>query len=456
MKVPQWTTVELGDLTEGERRLWAAFPRGAAVELGGGDPTRDEASADGYRPDQRIRAEVVAGLLLGMVDAEPGRAARLVLAGARITGRLDFAGGVVPYGLRLERCWLDEPFEARDAKLRVVSLVQCRIPEFDGMGMQVDGPVALTGSRLGGVAMADATIAGRLHLTGAHLSKADGYAFHATRLTVAQSVVCHELTVTGRMRMREAQIGGALIFSRARLTVAGGTQLDLHGVCVGQSIDLDEGFAATGDIRLSGARVDGQLQLDGDFAGTLDLSRAQVQSLRAASARAARTRLDGLTYADLKPDEPATARLGWLRRDPDGYRAQPYEQLAAHYRRLGHDEQARRVLLAKRRALRSTRSWWWRLPGLVVDGLAGYGYAPGRAVAWLCVSWLAGWWYFGPRTPDPALYALDLLVPTSPFGLEDRYEPHGVGLSVAAGLQVLGWALSLAVLPAVARAFNRT
>jgi hypothetical protein len=117
------------------------------------------------------------------------------------------------------------------------------------------------------------------------------------------------------------------------------------------------------------------------------------------------------------------------------------------------------VLLAKRRAYRSTRRWWWRLPGLVTDGLAGYGYAPGRAVGWLCAAWLAGWQYFAasrPRPADAALYALDLLVPTSPFGLEDRYAQSGAALWVAAGLQVLGWALSLAVLPAVARAFNRT
>jgi hypothetical protein len=403
---------------------------------------------------------VVAGLLLGMVDAEPGRAARLVLTGARITGRLDFAGAAVAYGLRLECCWLDEPFEARDAKLRVVSLVQCRVPEFNGMGMQVDGPVALTASRLGAVAMADATIAGRLHLTGAHLSKVDGYALLATRLTVAQSAICHDLTVTGQVRLLDAQIGGALIFSGARLTNPGATALDMHGIRVGQSVDFDEGFTVVGDVRLSGARVDGQLHLDADIAGALDLSRAQIQTVLLESARAARTRLDGLTYADLKPDEPATVRLRWLGRDPDGYRAQPYEQLAAHYRRLGHDEQARRVLLAKRRAYRTTRPAWRRAWGWVMDGLAGYGYAPGRAVSWLAAAWLAGWWYFatipGSHPPNPGLYALDVLVPTSPFGLSDSYPAAGAGLWVAAALQVLGWALSLAVLPAVARAFNRS
>jgi hypothetical protein len=36
-------------------------------------------------------------------------------------------------------------------------------------------------------------------------------------------------------------------------------------------------------------------------------------------------------------------RLAWLRRDPDGYLPQPYEQLAAVYRRTGHDWEARRV-----------------------------------------------------------------------------------------------------------------
>ncbi|MDR3082709.1 MAG: hypothetical protein LBV60_17580, partial [Streptomyces sp.] len=62
------------------------------------------------------------------------------------------------------------PVSEGGSKLRVISLVRCRMPDFEGMGMQVDGPVSLTGSRLGQVAGADATIAGRLHLSGARLS----------------------------------------------------------------------------------------------------------------------------------------------------------------------------------------------------------------------------------------------------------------------------------------------
>lgn len=452
------------DLTDAERRLWGAFPRGAAVDLGGGDPTSDAATADDWGPDQRVRAEVVAGLLLGLADAEPGRAARLVLTGARITGRLDVSGADVDCGLRLERCWLDEPFEARDAKLWVVSLVGCRVPAFNGMGMQVDGSVALTRSRVGGVEMAHATIAGRLHLTAATLSTVDKYAVLGTRLTVAQGVVFHRVTVTGQVRLVDAQFGGALIFSGARLSNPGGTALDLRGLHTGQSVDFDEGFTADGDVLLSGARVDGQLLVDGEIAGTLDLSRTQAHTVRVEDVGAARVQMDGLTYTDLKPDAAADYWLERLRHDPDGYRAQPYEHLAGHYRRLGQDEQARRVLLAKRRAHRATRPPWRRVWGWAMDGLAGYGYAPGRALGWLAAGWLAGWWYFAavarPHPPHAGLYALDVLVPTSPFGLADKYADQytvdGAGLWVAIGLQIMGWALSLAVLPAVARAFNRS
>jgi hypothetical protein len=397
-----------------------------------------------------------------MVDAEPGYVARLKLAGARITGRLDLSGATVAYGLFLERCWLDEGIEARNAKVRQVDLVGCRVPAFRGWGMQVDGPVGFARSKLGFVGLADATIAGRLHLTGVELSTVGSYALHGTRLTVAHSVLCHDLTATGgEVRLVDAQVGGTLLLSRARFSNPGGVALALFGIQVDQGIDCDGGFVAEGAVRLGSARIAGQFRMDGHIDGTLDLGDAQIHTVVLPAARAAAIRLDGLTYNALKPEEPIAARLGWLRRDPDGYRAQPYEQLAGHYRRLGQDSHARRVLLAKRRAYRATVPWWRRLGGLVMDGLAGYGYVPGRALCWLVAAWLAGWAYFATATATPApanpgLYALDVLVPTSPLGLAGRYTLDGTGAWVAAGLQALGWALSLAVLPAVTRAFNRS
>ena len=103
-----------------------------------------------------------------------------------------------------------------------------------------------------------------------------------------------------------------------------------------------------------------------------------------------RRQVNGLTYGALTY-LPARDRLDWLDRST-GYSPQPFEQLAGYYRRLGHDEQARRVLFAKERQRRRERAWWLRWWGWLQDALAGYGYAPGRALLLLLArSWPGGW-----------------------------------------------------------------
>ena len=123
---------------------------------------------------------------------------------------------------------------------------------------------------------------------------------------------------------------------------------------------------------------------------------------------------------------PARKRLDWLNRSVD-YAPQPYEQLARYYRRLGHDDQARCVLLAKQRQRRRQRPWSARSSGWLQDALAGYGYAPGRALLLLAGEFVTGWLVFSARHPGPmdsahhpafdaALYTLDVLIPVSALG----------------------------------------
>ena len=56
-------------------------------------------------------------------------------------------------------------------------------------------------------------------------------------------------------------------------------------------------------------------------------------------------------------------------RDASGYSPQIYDQLAAVYRRSGHDDAARRVLIAKQRHRFAQRNLAWRVEGYVLDGL---------------------------------------------------------------------------------------
>jgi hypothetical protein len=454
--------MRIGDLTEPERQIWEAFPHGLPVELGSADPTADGTTAADWPPSKRVRAEVLTRLLLGAAAAEPGYTPRLHLTGARITGSVDLSGGTVGCELLLTRCWLDEPIETSDAKLRTLTLRACRITRIELWAADVDGSVTVTDCRVGELNVGNAHVGGRLHLTGSRLANPGGRALTGTRLAVEHSMICRGTSVTGEVRLLDATIGTALILTGATLSNPGGRALGAAGLTVAQTAYLTEGFHATGEVRFRRARVHGQLVFDGTVDGVLDLRDAQVHTLAMPSSLRAPARLDGLTYQHLTPEELELPRIRWLQRDPDGYRAQPYEQLAEQYRRLGYDRRARMVMLAKRRAHCRRLPLRWRLLGRTQDALSGFGYAPGRAVGWLFAAWAVGAAYFSAVKPDgegpfhATLYALDVLLPTSPLRLEDRFAPEGAGFWIAIAMQVLGWALSIAVLPALTRALSRS
>ena len=98
-----------------------------------------------------------------------------------------------------------------------------------------------------------------------------------------------------------------------------------------------------------------------------------------------RLAVDGLTYAGVP--EPISAR-DWLRLLRDGtpsYAAQPYQQLAAGYRALGDERQAREILMAQRddQLARTHPRWPERLWGRITKVTLGYGYQPWRALLFL-------------------------------------------------------------------------
>ena len=95
-------------LTQPERALWQAFPRGELVDL---------TSAWGVWA-RTIRAEVICALLLGAVPAEPGRIAALRLDGARVTGTLALGHAVIGGPVRLRNCTFDSAIDLSGARAR--------------------------------------------------------------------------------------------------------------------------------------------------------------------------------------------------------------------------------------------------------------------------------------------------------------------------------------------------
>ena len=211
---------------------------------------------------------------------------------------------------------------------------------------------------------------------------------------------------------------------------------------------VQQAFSAEGAVILSGAKVGRLVDDKASWPAHIDLF--------------------GLTYGDLANKAiPVKDRLEWLRNTHHPYESQPYLQLASFYRELGRDDSARRVLLEGQRLRRRQRPWRWRLWGWVQDGLAGYGYAPGRAVVLLAVAFLAGWLVFRNHPPAPVdltthpafnapVYTLDVLIPTQVFGQVGNWNPHGIAFWAALALRLFGWILAITVAAAIGRAFTRS
>ncbi|WP_143202746.1 hypothetical protein [Amycolatopsis sp. CB00013] len=315
-------------------------------------------------------------------------------------------------------------------------------PALDAEGLHVERGMFLsegfsatgTGEK-GTVRLFSARVGGELYCSEATLSNSSGPALNAANLKVGQSLSLRggfAATGTGKggtVRLYGARIGGQLNCNKATLSNSSGPALDATSLQVDQSAFLDGGFSATGAgeggaVRLSGARIGGQLHcsratLSSSSSSALDATRIQVEHdlflavefsakgageyvvldledarvggeiwlditrITHSSSTQNRLEVDGLMYAGLPRLVSADSWLRLLREATPEYTAQPYQYLAAAHRALGHDQEARRVLIQQRRDQIQRRALtgraeraWARLTGVVL----GYGYQPWRAL----------------------------------------------------------------------------
>jgi hypothetical protein len=366
-------------------------------------------------------------------------------------------------------------------------------------GFAADGEVRLPAARIGG----------RLYFDGAKLSNPGGRALVASRLTVGQDLFCRKqpaaagpqgFMAEGEINLRGAHIGGDLDCSGAALSNPNGHALDGDGLVVEHDLRCTEGFAAKGVVNLRGARVGGQLSFAGATLsdpnqrtlalqeldarvlvlrprnapnGHVDLTHAHVRVLEDAQTTwASSLGLWDFVYDVLHEDPKVdvAARLDWLARDPRGYAPQPYEQLAAVYRKAGRDEDARRISIAKQRARRRTLGLPSRLWNLLLDVLVGYGYRTWLAGVWLLALWAVGTLVFAIAYPhqlmlartgvphpafQPAVYALDVLLPVVDLNQQANWIPEGAARWFAWAAILAGWVLTTAILATLSGILKR-
>ncbi|MEV5707341.1 hypothetical protein [Actinoallomurus sp. NPDC052274] len=343
---------------------------------------------------------------------------------------------------------------------------------------------------VGEVSLEAATVQDSLALDGARLSNPGGPALSANRIEVGGTISGKGgLTAEGGIWLLDARVGASVEFNGATLSNPGGRALTASGIDVGRVVDCCDGFTADGRVSFSSARIGGQVcftdaKIDASvtlhgaradtlrltegtrITGPLDLQHATIGVVRDhPAAWPAETLLTGFSYDSFDTPLSATDRVAWLD-GAAGYQPQPYEQLAAVYRRLGQDADARTVQLARQRRRRRTLPRWLALWGVVQDWTVGYGYRPQRAVLWLAGLLLIGAAAFGAHHPpplkvgeappfNPVLYTLDLLLPIIGFGQESAYAPRGWQQWLAAALVASGWILATTIATGVTRVLSR-
>ena len=199
--------------------------------------------------------------------------------------------------------------------------------------------------------------------------------------------------------------------------------------------------------------------------GTVDLSHAALEMLEADPRNTpAGICTEELTYTKLSPLLSAPERIDWLKHQ-EGYLPQSYEQLAAAYRRLGHDADARTVLLAKERRRRQNSRLPVLLWGVLQDITTGTDigrprrplarHAAGSRHGNLCAPPADSDQQGYPPEFNPCFYTLDLLLPVVTYGQQSAFGPTGVYQWLAYSFMTAGWLLAVTVIAGITRIPSR-
>ena len=434
---------EFHPLTPAETKIVANLRSGDFERLG-----------DGSRPDSKdpardVRAELLRLLILGSNDSFPMHEKGLRISGARVTGILDLEGCRVARDIRLNDCLFDASPLLSSAIIDSLFLDGSALPGLQADRLEARGGLSIRGATVTGeIHLSGARLGGNIEADGAAMSAPDGVAINAEGLEARGGILLRGAAIQGGVNLSDVRLGADVNAVGAQITRPGGVALD------------GDGLAARGDLALRGATVEGEIRMRGaSFGGDVDCTSATLSEPEGYSLRLNRARVGGAFFLrqgasvrgtlDLTATEigaiddeqacwpqkgdlllnrcrygafiggpvDAASRLDWLSRQvPERWKEdfwpQPYEQLSAVLRDMGHDEDARAVLITKERLQRRARRAREKDPALrgllaLMDGVLAvtlrYGRQPLLALIWLLLFWGIGVIVFGHAERSNAL-----------------------------------------------------
>ena len=294
-------------------------------------------------------------------------------------------------------------------------------------GFHAKGMVRLAGAYIGGDLVCSS---GSFQATNENVGCSQPNALDADGIDVKGSVALNgTFSAEGEVRLIRARIGRDLDCRGAILTRSNQTEkesinvaLRMDGMHLGGSAFLSDGFRSQSDVRLVGARIDGDLLcknaaipgliaqsavVGGRFwwadiahpnSAILNLDHARVGVLaddKDSWPGLGNLRVDGFAYDRIISWKDFGSRVNWLARQRP-FAAQPYRQLAKVLAAEGDDSGARRVLfeMEHRRRERQDTPLAGKIWNGILNRTVGYGYYPGRALFLILVLSVVGFLLF--------------------------------------------------------------
>lgn len=374
------------NLNRGEQEFIEACQSGHPCILGDGSrPLPDN-------PDRVVRGEIVRFFTLGGADDMPTHARGVELHGAIITQHFDLSGSDSDCDIVLVNCIFQREPRLHGTKVRSLDLRGTHCPGLSAEGITTSGSLMLRDGfhARGSVRIVRARIGADLDCSGGRFDTPDGDALNGDGATIGGSLF---MMATDEDTPKPTRCIGTARFVSAS---------------IGDSVMiLDAAFdSGSQKYALSFALASVRRQLTfrrfASFHGRLNLSGVKTYSLNddPDSATAPTDMiLNGLSYVHFGGQslKDVETRLLWLsRQNPEAYGQdfwpQPYGQLASVLTNMGHETDARRVLIEKerlqartaRKLARQDRRWARLLQIWISDQflrrVIGYGYRPQRSL----------------------------------------------------------------------------
>lgn len=370
-------------------------------------------NSDGWGLERMIRAELLNSLCTDDQVAKLVHSKGIQIYGAKIEGDIDFDNAIFPRPLMLLLCALGKT-AIRRAEIRLIDFSGSFISSISADGLILNGPLFLRGIKTRGtVRLLGANIGGQVSCNGAEFINPDGKSLCVDGLVVNGSFLLKKIKVTGEARFLGAKIDGQFDCEGAIFENPDGYAFNADGIETSGNCFLKR-VKATGEVRLPGAKIGRQLDCTGavfdnpksdalniqaaeikgpiilreiKLLGILNLSYAHVTTLvdeENGWPEKGKLSLAGFEYNSIAIGSITTAkkRLDWIRlQGSENFSLQPYEQLAKVFRQMGHESEAKEILIGKNKDICKFGnikwySWLWnKFIGLTI----AYGYKPWRA-----------------------------------------------------------------------------